>query len=54
MSAVSDDRWSCAECHRSVIITGSEPDTRTAIEAVRDRHRRLHAAAAMPRTRGNA
>lgn len=49
MSAVTDDRWSCPGCHRTVIITGSEHDTRAAIEAVRDRHRRMHAATAMPR-----
>lgn len=49
MSAVTDDRWSCDYCHRVVIICASEPDARAALDAVRDRHRRLHAAAATPK-----
>lgn len=48
---VSNDRWSCPDCHRTVVITASEADTRAAIDAIRDRHRRAHTAAAMPRSR---
>lgn len=44
--SVSDDRWTCPNCHRTVVVAGTQPDVRCALDACRKRHDRAHAAAA--------
>ncbi|NUS58634.1 MAG: hypothetical protein HOV66_27855 [Streptomycetaceae bacterium] len=43
---VSDDRWTCPSCGRSVVIIGSQADVRCAIEACQRRHADGHRRAA--------
>lgn len=46
MAVVSDDRWTCPYCHRTVVISGSQADVRACITAVQQRHSAGHKAAA--------
>jgi len=43
---VSDDRWTCPSCGRTVVVNGTAADTRAAIDAVQTRHARGHRRAA--------
>lgn len=43
MTMVSQDRWTCPVCLRTTVVDAlSEADTRTALNAVRDRHGKGH------------
>lgn len=46
MSVCDPTKWSCPDCHRTVTVYASEPDTRAAIEAIQLRHSRAHREAA--------
>lgn len=42
----STDRWTCPDCQRTVVVNGSQADTRAAIAAVQTRHATGHRRAA--------
>lgn len=40
--SVSDDRWTCPSCGRTVVVSGSEADVRCCIAAAQLRHASGH------------
>lgn len=44
--SVIEGKWTCPQCHRTVVIYASEMDTRCCIIACQIRHQKAHAAAA--------
>lgn len=44
--SVSDDRWTCPRCTRTVVVIASPGDTRVCLKAAQDHHRQGHCAAA--------
>lgn len=42
MAVVSTDRYTCPGCGRTTAVTGSDADTRCALDAVRKRHDKGH------------
>lgn len=44
--SISDDRWTCPTCGRTVVVLGSEADVRCCLAAAQRRHNEGHAAAA--------
>ncbi len=43
--SVSQDRWSCPDCGRTVVVDGSDADIRCALRACQQRHAAGHRAA---------
>lgn len=44
MTFISDDRWTCPACGRTVLVIASPGDTRFLLEQAREHHRKGHAA----------
>lgn len=44
MSVVSQDRWTCPRCGRSVVVYGSAADVACCLSAAQTRHGREHRA----------
>lgn len=47
MTFISDDRWTCPKCARTVVVDGSSADVLEALCAVQKRHGKAHREAAV-------